>query len=274
MLVPQAARDFLALFMIAVLLRMTHALPTDLSKSGENSELEIRQDLASRGIIIEAGACPGQQLETVRNAVIDASYLAAAGLSAASSFRQLPFTYFFKSNLGTAKEVGAILQRVVDAQKGLGEPIYVTCQDKYKNCDGTNAGYTAQHLKPSGIPAKLVLCPLGLSLRRNPKPCTARPGAITLGWLMLHNLVLVKSIAGPTFPIIDMQGAETASEVRKKLVYNEDTTKLADAYAHLGSWSYDLGFGFEPWHQENTCEDSFWSGQFDVAGLDSVNPNM
>ncbi|KAI4265121.1 MAG: hypothetical protein L6R38_009639 [Xanthoria sp. 2 TBL-2021] len=276
MLVRQAAQNFLALFLVTVLFQTTYALPTELLDFGEVSELDKRQGPTRGGIQIETGACYGRQLETIRNAVQDASYLAAAGLSAASNFRQVPFTYFFKNDLNTAKDVGAVLQRVIDAQKGLGDPIYVTCQDRYERCGPTNAGYTAQFLKePAGSPGSspiIVACPVGLSLNRNPRPCTARAGAISLGWLMLHQMVIVKSIAGPTWPIVDIPGREMASEVRGKLVYDEDTTKLADAYAHLGSWSYDLGLGYEPWHQDKNCLDKFWIGQFDLKGLDATNP--
>lgn len=276
MLVRQAAQNLLALFLATVLCQLTYARPTEPADFEEALELHKRQGSLRGGIRIDTAACPGVQLQRVQNAVQDASYLAAAGLNAAANFRQVPFSYFFKKDLTAAKDVGAILQRVIDAQKGLGESIIVTCQDRYRNCDQTNAGYTAQHLKiPAGsppIPPLIVMCPLGLSLNRNPQPCTARAGAISLGWLMLHQLVQVRSIAGPTWPIIDLPEAEMASEVRGKLVYDEDTTKLADAYAHLGSWSYDLGLGFEPWHQGKNCLDKFWVGQFNLGGLEAANP--
>ncbi|CAL8576800.1 hypothetical protein XPA_002665 [Xanthoria parietina] len=276
MLVRQAAQNLLALFVLTVLCQLTYALPTELADSEKALELDKRQESPRGGIRIDTAACPGAQLQKVQNAILDASYLAAAGLNAAANFRQVPFSYFFKKDLTTATAVGTILQGVIDAQKGLGEPIIVTCHDRYHKCDQTNGGYTAQHLKvPPGSPSTpplIVFCPVGLSLNRNPQPCTARAGAISLGWFMLHQLVLVKSIAGPTWPIIDMPGAEMASEVRGKLVYDEDTTKLADAYAHLGSWSYDLGLGFEPWHQGKNCLDKFWVGQFHLGGLEAANP--
>ncbi|KAL8876746.1 MAG: hypothetical protein Q9198_005112 [Flavoplaca austrocitrina] len=262
----------LALLLFTRLLQITCAFTTEVTNSAETLQLDKRQGPIRGGIRIEEGTCLGVQLQILQNAIQDASYLAAAGLEAASNFRSVPFDYFFKNDIQTAKDVGAVLQRIIDTQKGLGEPIYGTCKDHYKRCGNTDAGYTAQQLKPAGRPPVIVFCPVGLNLKRNPKPCTTRPGAISLGWLMVHQLVLVKSIAGTTWPIVDMDGPEMASEVAGRRIY-EDTTKLADAYAHLGSWSYDLGLGFEPWHQTKNCRNKFWVGQFNLRGLDATSPS-
>ncbi len=53
-----------------------------------------------------------------------------------------------------------------------------------------------------------------------------------------------------------------------------DTTKISDAYAHLGSWSWDMGLGGPPWNEQKICKRNFWRGQFDLTGLDAVNPSM
>ncbi|KAL8997924.1 MAG: hypothetical protein Q9169_002917 [Polycauliona sp. 2 TL-2023] len=274
MLLQQPVQNLLALLIITVLPQITRALPTEASNSVEVLQLDKRQDSPLGGIQIEAEGCTGIEHQVLRNAIIDASYLAAAGLEASSNFREVPFGYFFKSDIETAKVVGDVLQRVIDAQRGKGPVIYATCKDRYERCAATNGGYTAQIFKPGGRPPLIVICPAGLALRRNPKPCTTKAGNISLGWFMLHQLVIVKSIGGPTFPIIDLPESEVAIKVREKLVDGEDTTRLADAYAHLGSWSYDLGLGYEPWHPDKNCKNRFWSGQFTLRALDIIEPTF
>ncbi|KAL8662778.1 MAG: hypothetical protein Q9168_008200 [Polycauliona sp. 1 TL-2023] len=272
MLARQTAQNLFALLLTTILPQMIFALPTEVSTSVELLQLDKRQDPPAGGIRIETSGCAGVQQQILQNAILDASYLAAAGLEAASNFREVPFSYFFDSDIANSQTVGAVLQRVIDAQRGKGEKIYATCKDRFNKCDNMNAGYTAQYSKPANHPPLIVICPVGLSLKRNPKPCTTQAGNISLGWFLLHQLVIVQSIAGPTWPIIDLPGSEVARVVREKVVAGEDTTKLADAYAHLGSWSYDLGLGYEPWHQTKNCKNYFWNGQFDLQGLDTLSP--
>ncbi|KAL9614085.1 MAG: hypothetical protein Q9204_008854, partial [Flavoplaca sp. TL-2023a] len=142
----------LTLLLVVKLLQITCAFPTEVTNSAKTLQLDKRQDPIRGGIRIEEGTCQGVQLQILQNAIQDASYLAAAGLDAASNFRSVPFDYFFKNDIQTAKDVGAVLQRIIDTQKGLGEPIYVSCKDHYQRCDNTNAGYTAQQLKHAGRP--------------------------------------------------------------------------------------------------------------------------
>ncbi|KAL8776088.1 MAG: hypothetical protein Q9213_008391 [Squamulea squamosa] len=257
---------------MTMLFGIAAALPTEPSRYGEVAEMGKRATAVRRGIHIDEGGCTGQQLAIAQSAIRDVSYIATAGLNAASNFEQVPFSYFFKNNLDTANTVADVLRRVILAEQGKGAPILATCQDLYKKCSPGNAGYTLRYKqRPDFIPF-MVLCPVGLSLKSNPKPCSldARAGAISLGWLILHLLVQIKSIAGPTYPIIDTE-AETALQVRASLVRGVDTTKLSDAYAHLGSWSFDLGLSERPWHQPRACTERFWMGQFDLTGLMAVN---
>lgn len=81
----------------------------------------------------------------------------------------------------------------------------------------------------------------------------------------------VRSIAGPTYPIQDHQGTDRASLLHAMLLMGGDTTKVSDAYAHLGSYSWDVGLGAEPWFQREVCREQFWTGQFDLDGLDAVS---
>ncbi|KAL8857912.1 MAG: hypothetical protein Q9178_005531 [Gyalolechia marmorata] len=259
MLVRQDIQN-LVLVAVTILFQTVYALPTDLSRPREVAALgKLERKAQSGGIAVDASACPGQLLELMRLAILDASYLAQAGIHAAANFDEIPFAYFFDNDIGTANTVAAVLGRVVEVQQRRGLQILATCEDKLNRCTPRNGGYTAQH--PNNF-TLLVVCPHGLRLPRNPKPCDARPGAISLGWLMLHQLVTVKSIAGPAFPIRDAS-AYTARTMRNLLLRGEDTTKLADAYAHLGSYSYDLGLNPQPWGVE-PCRRHFYQGQFDL----------
>ena len=263
MLVRQDIQNVLALVAITILFQTVYALPTELSSPREVAALgRLERRVQSRGIVVNASACPGEQLELMRLAILDASYLAQAGINAAANFDKIPFAYFFHNDIETANTVAAVLGRVVEAQQRRGGRIVATCEDTLNRCTPRNGGYTAQL---PNKPAFLVICPLGLRLPRNPKPCDAKPGAISLGWLMLHQLVTVKSIAGPAFSIRDAP-AHTARGMRNLLLKGEDTTKLTDAYAHLGSYSYDVGLNPQPWGVE-PCRRHFFNGQFDLRGI-------
>ncbi|KAL8764735.1 MAG: hypothetical protein Q9209_007902 [Squamulea sp. 1 TL-2023] len=268
----QAIKYVFALFTLTILFRTVATLPTEASRYGEVAEISKRATAVKGGIHIDEGGCTGQQLAIMRIAIKDASYIATAGLNAASNFGYVPFSYFFKNDLDTANTVADILRRVIRAEQGKGAPVFATCRDIYKKCSPGRAGYTVQHKqKPLFVPY-MVLCPVGLSLKSNPKPCSkdAKAGAISRGWLMVHMMVQIRSIGGPTHPIIETE-AETASQVRASLMRGTDTTKLSDAYAHLGSWSFDLGLNERPWHQGGACTERFWLGQFDLRGIDAAN---
>ncbi|KAL8919459.1 MAG: hypothetical protein Q9172_004975 [Xanthocarpia lactea] len=263
MLVRQDIQNLLVLVTVTILFQTVYARPTELSSPGEVAALgKLEGRAQSGGIAVDASACPGEQLELMRLAILDASYLAQAGINAAANFDKVPFAYFFDNDIEAANTVAAVLGRVVEVQQRRGVQILATCEDKLNRCTPRNGGYTAQHPNNSTL---LVICPLGLRLPRNPKPCEARPGAISLGWLMLHQMVTVKSIAGPAFAIRDAP-AYTARAMRNLLLNGEDTTKLADAYAHLGSYSYDVGLNPQPWGVE-PCRRHFFNGQFDLRGF-------
>ena len=85
---------------------------------------------------------------------------------------------------------------------------------------------------------------------------------------MLHELTHVNSIAGfdEGDGIFDFTG-ETARQVNDGLDDGVDTTRDANAYAHLGSWAWDLGLGGVGW---NTCLERFPLGQFDLEGMAAI----
>ncbi|KAL6719570.1 hypothetical protein ACLMJK_001490 [Lecanora helva] len=253
---------------INIIFCLSIALPAGYVDSSPASPLVERQR-SRRGIQVLPGKCDGAQLLAAENAILDASYLATAGLNAASNFERPPFSYFFQNNVSTANFVAGILQRVVLSQQGKGYPIDVTCEDKYQHCHPETTSYAVNFIERSENPSLIVLCPLALSRRRNPIPCTANPGALSLGWLMLHTMVTTHSVSPPPLAIIETP-SDRARSVQDALRSGKDTTRMADAYAHLGSWSWDLGLGGPPWDQKRICLGNFWRGQFDVEGFDAT----
>ncbi|KAL6720825.1 hypothetical protein ACLMJK_002750 [Lecanora helva] len=205
----------------------------------------------------------------MRHAIADASYLAGAGLNAATDFSSLPFTYFFEGNVDTANIVAKILRRVQRAQLGHTDLIGATCEDVQNRCrdgDTTIPSYSIQERDRAPV---IVFCPTALKLRRNTRPCTNAPGAITLGWVMLFELVQLYYISGPT---VDVEGvaSQSASDVNEGLLAGLDATLDANAYAYLGDWAWDLGFGGPPWDKEETCMQNFAKGHFDLPGTAAV----
>lgn len=222
-------RFWLALLAINTVFLLSDAHPTEISNPPENSHPEKRHS-RSRGIKIIPGKCTGSQLDAMRNAILDASYLAGAGLNAASSFTTLPFTYFFAGNQDTANSVAGVLRRVQQAQLGNGPLIGATCEDVFKGCDpprsGTNevtqVAYSAQ-LKASGKAPIIVFCPTAFLLPRNPVPCTADPGTHSLGGLMLHEMTHIYHISGPSLDIHDITN-DSARSIHQAVISKKDTT--------------------------------------------------
>ena len=219
----------------------------------------------SSGLFIYPGTCGTQDQATLETAIGDAGLLAGAGLNAAANFSEMPFRYFFKDDAATANIVGGVLQRVQQAVSGQGPRIIATCWDKYKYCKTGDLVAGAYVVQERGHAPVVVFCLF--SLRRNPTPCTQRPGAISLGSQMLHELTHIDSISGfaEGDGILDISG-ETAREVNDDLDDGVDTTRDANAYAHLGSWAWDLGLGGPGW---KSCLNRFPLGQFDLEGLDA-----
>lgn len=228
-----------------------------------SSHFEKRQ-WTSRGTTVIPGKCTGDSLTAVKTSILDASYLAGAGLNAAANFTELPFRYFFKGDIATSNTVAGVYNRVISSQLGNGELVGVTCEDVFNRCSTgaiVNPGYAAQ--TPGRAPI-IVICPFAFTLPRNPTPCsTKKPGTISLGYLMLHEMTHIASISGPDLDIKDRTG-ETARDVQDHLDDGGDTTLDANAYAYLGSWSWDMGLGGPPWNQQLTCLENFKTGQFDA----------
>ncbi|MCJ1230424.1 hypothetical protein MMC12_007098 [Toensbergia leucococca] len=232
------------------------------------ASLKPRQFAPKRGIQFLPGECKGPDIQTMKNAILDASYLASAGINAAASFADPPFNYFFNPSLETSTTVAGVLHRVISSQLGNSQLIGVSCNDTWSHCGkstGRNSftgAYTVQDPMLNRAPV-IILCPTALALPRNPTPCTVPPGTITLGWTMLEQLVQIYSISGPGLDVRQLARL-TAADVGNSVKAGEDTTMDARAYSYLGSWAWDLGLGGPPWDQRILCLRNFNAGLFNI----------
>ena len=220
------------------------------------------------GLQIVPGGCTGANIPAMKTAISDANLLAGAALNAASNFSELPFNYFFKADLETVNTVTNVLRRAQSALQMKGPLINVTCTDEYRACQRSVehlvVGYTA-HTEPSLI----VLCALGFTLPRNPKPCTERPGTISPGSILLHELMHVSNISGPQLTIRDLT-KRSARDVHNALEAGTNTTEDANAFAQLGIMAWDLGFGGKPSRQRATCVQNFTRADLDATGYSAA----
>ena len=265
--------SLLAFFLLLLFSEAHHLLDDWRGKAGE--ALSERQWVSGgiEVVTVSSGECTQDQIATLNTAILDASYLAGAALNAAANFTELPFRYFFKGDLQTANTVAGVYRRVQYSQRGGGNLIWVACRDILNSCESgslINPAYIAQGTTAAPV---IVFCPAGLALSRNPVPCTQTPGAISLGWVMLHEMIHAASISGPDLEIYDTTG-ETPRDVQDALNDGKDTTLDASSYAHLGTWAWDMGLGGPPWNQRMTCLQNFPKGQFDLEGRTVINAAM
>ena len=223
------------------------------------------------GIKVVPDTCVGDDLKATQNAILDAGYLAKAGMIAAASWMKPPFSMFFDSTRWNSHKVHGVYQRIMRAEQGSGGHIGVTCKDSYNRCNSTtNLGgitpaYSVQWTTEHRMP-QIILCPAGLALPRDPEPCSAYPSGITLGWLMVHMMVHLKVISGPMLTIEDV-GTGTARDVTDRVLFGQETIGRASAYAYLGGWSAAVGLGGPrrpPWNQKRTCFENLRKGNRDA----------
>jgi len=234
-----------------------------LSVPARRSRVETRQAPVPGGLQLLVHQCTPRDAAKADTGMLHASYLAGAALNAAAKFSDVPFNFFFPPNLGAANIVAGVMNRVIQSHLGQGPPIHVTCIDFANQCKANRMqvipGYVAQY--PGFTPPTIALCPTGLSLPPNPTPCSVRPGAFSIGLVLLHELLHVRSISGPGLNVEDEVGG-AAQNVGDAVKAGRDTTTDASAYAFLGSWAWDLGLGGPPWNQQKVCLERFSTGKF------------
>ncbi|KAI9880212.1 MAG: hypothetical protein M1830_004798 [Pleopsidium flavum] len=233
----------------------------------EPARMKKRQSRAGGIALAPNHQCSVADAAKLSTAILHASYLAGAALNAASSFGDIPFNYFFPANTATVSKVAGVLTRVQQSQQGQGQVIRVTCNDFAEHCvdqrgpkGQVTPAYAAQ---ARGYHPTIVFCPAGLTLPVNPPPCSQPPGTVSIGWIMLHEMVHIQSISGPVLDIFDETG-QLASSVGNAVKAGQDTTTDANAYSYLGTWSWDLGLGGQPWNQKQTCLERFSTGNFNA----------
>ena len=231
--------------------------------------ISTAQQTPSRGIQIIPNTCLGKDLFATENAILDASYLASAGMNAAASWRGPPFSMFFDPTRRNSHTVYGIFQRIMRAQQGSGGHIGVTCQDLFNHCNSSinstkiTPAYSVQYPSQHRMP-QIIMCPAGLALPRDPEPCSENPGGISLGWLMVHVMVHLSVISGSALKINGL-GNGTAREVTERVLMGKETIGNASAYAYLGDWSWACGLGGPPWNQQRQCLENLRHGNRDAS---------
>lgn len=234
-----------------------------ISVPTRHSRIKARQNYPP-GLQLAGDTCNPSDGAKALMGLQHAGLLALAGLNAATKFTELPFKYFFPGQIRTAEKVAAVMKGVIASIHGQGEPIQITCKDVVQHCraDIGKSRFSfinGYRITMPSVPPLIVICPSGLTFPPNPPPCSARPGALTIGYLVLHELVHVRSISGPRLQIEDHLG-HRALDVGNAVKEGRDTTTEANAYAFLGSWAWDLGFGLDS--PTKICLDRFSTGQF------------
>ena len=244
--------------------QITLSVPTRRSRLKTRDSIFPQFPIPS-GLQLLPGHCTSAEAAKASTGMLHASYLAGAALNAASNFSDLPFSFFFPGNQVTANIVAGVMTRVIQAQLGQGPQIFVTCQDLLTRCVRNRhkviLGYLVQY---RSSPATIVLCPTGLALPFNPPPCSAAPGTISIGTVVLHEMAHAPAIAGTGLTVDD--AFQDAAEVGVAVRSGKDTTTDANAYAFLGSWAWDLGLGGQPWNEQKTCLERFSTGHFNENG--------
>lgn len=231
----------------------------------------LNPQLIPRSLQIEQGGCPGILLYKLHAALRDAINLAYAGINAAANFNTVPFSYFFSSDIATANTVAAVLNRVLAAIEGA-EPLDVllSCTDHRNAClttEGFSPGYAVQPRPGRPGVFGIVMCPDGLmGLRVSPIPCSDTPsslGGVSLGSVMLHELVHLGNVAQLGVLIGDVAANYTAESVHVALEQGKNTTLDANAYQHMTSFAWGLGLGAPLW-EGGTCLGNFSTADFEL----------
>ena len=105
-----------------------------------------------------------------------------------------------------------------------------------------------------------------MGLRVSPIPCSDTPsslGGVSLGSVMLHELVHLGNVAQLGVLIGDVAANYTAESVHVALEQGKNTTLDANAYQHMTSFAWGLGLGAPLW-EGGTCLGNFSTADFEL----------
>ncbi|KAL9597760.1 MAG: hypothetical protein Q9179_004152 [Wetmoreana sp. 5 TL-2023] len=193
------------------------------------------------------------------------------------------YFYFFDNNMKVAETVADIFRSIAACADGHDCPNnLILCgppQNLPQQCANGIYGFVrdpnqksqALNNRPKGGGA-VWLCDAGLALPRNPPPCSTGGGADSLGYALLYEMVQVDVITRPDrtflqqrtgYPNITTLAGEGVKETLMEIGWGINGNGLkgkglsnAENYARFASWSWDLGFGGQPWGGI-TCEGNF-----------------
>ena len=279
--------------------RVSSLLSITLALSGLLSHLSIATNVPSRKLIDrQAGsaspplppcypghACPGLYPaidcsttvldDSAKTAIQDAGLIANAALRAISygpSKSPAPhYDYFFSRDPAVVTFVTAVFTNVLACSQGrecrLSEVFCdVDPSRGYGWCPKTPNMYSyapgGSHNTSAGG-GSVFMCPAGLSLPRNPVPCSTAGGAASIGYALVRGLVQCASITNPTdsatfFSAVGITGITEMGNAGvwslSDLGWGTNGNGLmgkgvgnAENFAKFASLSWDYGYGGNPW---------------------------
>ena len=226
------------------------------------------------GLWFSASTCNTTSLDNLVNTAInDAGYLANAALRALSAPH---YSYFFGAGAGILSFVTTVFENVLKCIEG------TQCLLSLVFCDMDNSrGYGWCPLTPdtysytpdgshntSAGGGVMYMCPAGLYLPRNPIPCSTPGGNASIGYALMRAIVQSQAITDPTnqnvteeIEKLGIDGVTGITENGNRGIWNIKTLGWgtdgnglmdkgignAENYARFASWSWDLGYGGNPW---------------------------
>lgn len=229
-------------------------------------------------------SCPNRaNFDIVKTAIQDAGYLANAALRAlkADTIRgpaqPAPHYYFFFENSAAVAEyVTSIFQNIANCIAGNCPFSLVFCGDSYNWCPNTPgtleyAPSPGESLNGQG--GVVFLCPATLKLPRNPIPCSTAGGADSPSYALIRALVQLPGLTDPNNEWFSTSklGVSNITEMGNRgswgvssLGWGTNGDGLmakgkgnAENFARFASWSWDLGYGGNPW-MGGTCSSARW----------------
>ncbi|KAI9697090.1 MAG: hypothetical protein M1836_005052 [Candelina mexicana] len=190
------------------------------------------------GINLIPASCAPASITAINKALNSTVELAQAAINAASNFSSAPFNRFFLPDPGNATFVAEGMRRVIHTIGGHGVSVGITCWDLSELCN-TGRKILAYALPSNTSLPIIVYCPAGLAHPLNPPPCTRPPGLPTVSLITLHEFWHLGQISGTGYSLQDE--GYSAGDAMAAVAAGNDSSNNAQAYALLGSFSYDLG---------------------------------